>query len=273
MAIGRHTLEQLTAEKLLDWAISTFGRSMAICTSFQNEGMVLLDMAARIDPSVRVITLDTGRLPEETHHMIELVRQRYGVVVETVFPEAADVESMVRLHGPNVFYQGVSHRLLCCHVRKVLPLERKMREFLASVVGLRRTQSDSRADLRKVEDNDGRLKLSPLADWTAAGVEGYLRRHDVPQHPLYGRGYTSIGCAPCTRATRADEQERAGRWWWEQGAAKECGIHYLPNGKARRQFDVLLEEVRAATRSGFPAGVPLPPPASEVESALEPVLR
>src|ERR1700694_625490 len=138
--------------------------------------------------------------------------------------------------------------MLCCEVRKVRPLERKLHELRAWVVGLRRDQNESRADVRKIDEIDGKLKLSPLADWTAADVQEYIRRHDVPMHPLYAKGYRSIGCAPCTRAVQAGEDERAGRWWWEWDAAKECGIHLSPEGKAERKFDVLLSQILEAKR-------------------------
>ncbi len=242
-------LEQATAPALMEWALGEFGRSLAIATAFQAEGMVILDIAARISPAVRVFTLDTGRLPEETYRMIETVRERYGIAVETVAPEAAEVEAMVRLHGPNLFYREVALRNLCCEVRKVRPIERKLRELKAWVAGLRRGQNESRAAVRKVEEIDGKLKLSPLADWTANQVSQYIREHDVPVHPLYAAGYRSIGCAPCTRAVGPGEDERAGRWWWEQDAGKECGIHFSPEGKAERKLDVLLSEVLEAKRA------------------------
>jgi phosphoadenylyl-sulfate reductase (thioredoxin) len=136
--------------------------------------------------------------------------------------------------------------MLCCSVRKVRPLERKLEEFSAWVTGLRRGQSALRAELPKLEIRDGRAKISPLAGWTSEELEEYLERRRVPRHPLYARGYTSIGCAPCTRATEAGEDERAGRWWWEQDADKECGIHFSAQGRAERRVDVLLRELTAA---------------------------
>jgi len=235
--------EQVSAPELLEWAIFEFGGSLGIATAFQAEGMVILDMAARIEPHPRVFTLDTGRLPEETYRMIETVRERYGIAVETVAPDRSEVEAMVQLHGPNLFYRDLVLRNLCCEIRKVRPLERKLRQFQAWVVGLRRGQNDSRAEVRKVERVQGKLKLCPLADWTSEQVHDYIQMHDVPVHPLYAAGYRSIGCAPCTRAVRSGEDQRSGRWWWEQDAAKECGIHFSPEGKAERRLDVLLSEV------------------------------
>jgi phosphoadenylyl-sulfate reductase (thioredoxin) len=223
--------------------MDTFGRRLAIVTSFQADGMVAVDMAVRLSKDVRVVTLDTGRLPEATYKTIETVRRHYGIPVEVVCPERREVESMVTRFGPDLFYEGVPYRTLCCQIRKVRPLDRKLEEFDAWVVGLRRSQSATRGSVQKVEQVGERLKISPLADWTKDEVEQYIRAHDVPVHPLYAEGYTSIGCGPCTRATVAGEDERAGRWWWEQGTAKECGLHFTPDGKAERTVDVLLREI------------------------------
>jgi phosphoadenosine phosphosulfate reductase len=227
-------LEVVPAGELLAWATANFGSTFAIATSFQKEGMVILDLAARLRLPVRVFTLDTGRLPEETHRMIGSVRERYGIVVEAVFPEPSDVEPMVAQHGPNLFYTSVDNRALCCEMRKVRPLRRKLAEFQAWATGMRREQSETRAGIHKVADVDGRLRLCPLADWTGAQVDRYIVENRVPVHPLYERGYTSIGCAPCTRAIVPGETERAGRWWWEQSASKECGIHFTVEGLVRR---------------------------------------
>jgi phosphoadenosine phosphosulfate reductase len=229
-----HQLELYPAGRLLEWAISEYGDAFAISTSFQKEGMVLVDMASRIAPGVRVFTLDTGRLPQETHEMIDEVRLRYGIRVEVVAPEADQIAGLVAVHGTNLFYESVALRAECCAVRKVRPLARKLAGLKAWATGLRRTQGESRAAAPKAEISDGRVKLSPLADWTRDQVEEYTSAHGVPVHPLYQRGYTSIGCAPCTRAVEPGESERAGRWWWEQDAHKECGIHFAPDGKAVR---------------------------------------
>lgn len=242
-------LEQSSAQELLQWAVSEFGSSLAIATAFQAEGMVIVDIAARISAHIRVLTLDTGRLPEETYRMIETVRERYGIVVETVAPDAGELEAMVARHGPNLFYREVALRNLCCQIRKVRPLERALGGLSAWVTGLRRDQNDSRVDVRKAEEIEGKLKLNPLADWTAGQVSDYIREHAVPVHPLYAAGYRSIGCAPCTRAVQPGEDARAGRWWWEQDAAKECGIHFSPDGKAERKLDVLLSEILEAKRA------------------------
>ena len=228
-------LEDLAAGELVSWAIETYGSEFAITTSFQKEGMVIVDLACRSGSGkCRVFTLDTGRLPDETHRMMETVRERYGISVEVVTPIQEDVEAMVSAHGLDLFYQSRDLRAFCCEVRKVRPLQRKLREFKAWASGLRREQSQTRAGVRKAEEVDGRIRISPLADWNSEQVDRYIQDHDVPVHPLYLRGYTSIGCAPCTRAVEAGEDERAGRWWWEEETRKECGIHFAANGTVER---------------------------------------
>ena len=166
--------------------------------------------------------------------MMETVRERYGISVEVVTPIQEDVEAMVSAHGLDLFYRSRDLRASCCEVRKVRPLQRKLREFKAWASGLRREQSQTRAGVRKAEEVDGRIRISPLADWNSEQVDRYIQDHDVPVHPLYLRGYTSIGCAPCTRAVEAGEDERAGRWWWEEETRKECGIHFAANGTVER---------------------------------------
>jgi adenylyl-sulfate kinase len=242
--------EAAEASDILSWAIDTFGEAFAIATSFQKEGMVIVDLATRISAGVRVFTLDTGRLPDETYQMMETVRQRYGIAVEIVFPEREEVEELVAIHGPNLFYASVPARQRCCDARKVRPLDRKLETLEAWATGLRRDQGETRSAIPKVERGaNGRVKICPLADWSAPRVEEYLARHDVPVHPLYARGYTSIGCAPCTRAVEAGESERAGRWWWEEDAKKECGIHFAPDGSVAR--DIVGETEPIIMHKGF----------------------
>ena len=233
-------------QDLLEWAMSQYGDRFAITTSFQREGMVLLDMAVSLNRRVRVLTLDTGRLPEETYTMIERVRERYEISVEMVQPEGREVEAMVTQHGPNLFYGSVPERKLCCQIRKVRPLKRKLAELDAYAVGLRREQSATRESVAAVSEVGGKVKLSPLAEWSATQVGEYLAANEVPEHPLYAQNYPSIGCGPCTRATTEGEGERAGRWWWEESADKECGLHFTPAGRVMRTVDVLLEQVLQA---------------------------
>jgi phosphoadenosine phosphosulfate reductase len=237
-------LDFATPQEVLGWALERWGNSVALCTSFQAEGMALLDMAWRIDPNVRVFTVDTGRLPQETYEVMEAVRARYGIPVEVFFPEARQVEAMVGKYGPDLFRRAVPARLLCCKVRKVEPVRRALEGLDAWITGLRREQWASRANIRKVEidhEHGGLAKVNPLADWTLEEVWDYVRDHDVPMHPLYEKGFTSIGCAPCTRPTAEGEDARAGRWWWETNAPKECGIHCpLETGGFEHEIEAIL---------------------------------
>ena len=174
--------------------------------------MVILDLASRISSDVRVFTLDTGRLPDETYRMMETVRQRYGIPRRShLSRNAMTWNNWSRFHGPNLFYSSVPARQRCCDVRKVRPLERKLETLKAWATGLRRDQAETRAAVPKVDqDRDGRDEDLPAGRLDAAQVEEYIAEHDVPVHPLYARGYTSIGCAPCTRAVAA-RRERARR--------------------------------------------------------------
>ena len=226
--------EAASASKLLAWAVETYGESFAVATSFQKEGMVIVDLAARVATQLRVFTLDTCRLPDETYRMIETVRERYGIATEIVKPDAREVRELVQIGGENLFYESVESRKLCCDIRKVRPLDRKLSTLRAWATGIRRDQSAVRSRTPKVERSVTPVKINPLADWTAAQVDEYTRAHRLPVHPLYARGYTSIGCAPCTRAIKPGEDQRAGRWWWERDEQKECGIHFDPDGEVRR---------------------------------------
>jgi phosphoadenosine phosphosulfate reductase len=215
-------------ETVLQWAYETFSR-VAIVASFQAESSVLIDMASRIRKDVTVLTLDTGRLPQATHDMIDRVRDRYAIDVQVVAPEAAEIEQMVGSHGVNLFYKSVENRRLCCDVRKSRPLARALRSYDAWITGLRRQQASTRTETQVVapdREHEGLTKIAPLATWSKDRVWTYIRDHDLPYHSLYDLGYTSIGCAPCTRATTANEDERAGRWWWEVNEVKECGLHW-----------------------------------------------
>jgi len=215
-------------EELLRWALSTFGRTMALAWSGA-EDVAVLDMMHRIDPkAARVFTLDTGRLNPETYDLMDRVRGKYGIEIEIVFPDAQAVEAMVRAKGVNLFYHSLENRQECCRVRKVEPLRKVLGTLDGWITGARRAQSVTRQDLRKLEldaAHGGIVKVNPLADWSTAQVFDYLKANDVPKNRLHALGYPSIGCAPCTRSVRPGEDERSGRWWWENPDSKECGLH------------------------------------------------
>lgn len=202
----------------------------AFSSSFGAEDMVLLDLIVRDALPIDIFTLDTGRLPEETHALMREVEQRYGRVFTVSFPDAQAVSQLVAEQGSNGFYDSVDKRRACCGVRKVQPLERALAGRGAWVTGQRAAQSATRTGLQALEPHEpdnrpGVLKVNPLHDWSEAEVWAYLRAHEVPVNALHARRFPSIGCAPCTRAITAGEDVRAGRWWWEEPAGKECGLH------------------------------------------------
>ena len=220
-----------SAEQVLRWSVDTYGRKVALSSSFQADGMVVLDISRRLGLDLRVITVDTGRLPPETHELIDEVRERYGVEIETQFPDQAELSDLVTKFGTNPFYRSVSLRLRCCEIRKSHPVDAALGELDAWITGLRRNQTETRQNIDKIEIDDahgGIVKLNPLADWDDAAVWDYIKANEVPYNRLYDMGYTSIGCAPCTRPVEPGEDARAGRWWWESGVPKECGIHMSP---------------------------------------------
>ena len=238
-------LDDQEPEDVIAWALETLGDRIAIVTALQVDGMAVLDMAARIDPQVRVITVDTGRLPAQTHQFIETVREHYpDTRWQVLTPDAGEVEAMVRTSGPDLFRNSVADRMRCCQVRKVRPLVSALRGLDGWFTGLRRDQWASRAAIKKVEldhDHSGIVKVNALADWESQDVWDYVERHGVPTHPLYDQGYTSFGCDPCTRPVQPGEDERAGRWWWETGAPKECGIHCpIETGSFEHQAEVIV---------------------------------
>jgi phosphoadenosine phosphosulfate reductase len=225
--------EEKKAEEILKWAIEKFGKKVALASSFGAEDVVLIDMLMKIDPSARIFTIDTGRLPQETYDVIEKIMEKYGAKIEFLFPDKRAVEEMLERYGPNLFYKSVELRRLCCHIRKVEPLERILKDLDAWITGLRREQSVTRVQIEKVEEDERTfdgikrvlIKINPLADWTEKQVWDYIKRNNVPYNALHDRSYPSIGCAPCTRAIKPGEDIRAGRWWWETPEKKECGLH------------------------------------------------
>ena len=221
-------LQDASAEDVLRWALSEFGRDVSLACSFGAEDVVLVDLIAKIDPSARIFVLDTGRLHQETYDVMQRHRERYGIEFEVFAPDTATLQSLLRTKGPNSFYESIDNRKECCGIRKVEPLRRALSDRRAWITGLRREQAVTRYNLAKIESDDahgGILKLNPLADWTESQVWEYIRTHDVPYNALHDQGFPSIGCAPCTRAIRPGEDVRAGRWWWETPEQKECGLH------------------------------------------------
>jgi phosphoadenosine phosphosulfate reductase len=215
--------ERWSPEETLKWAFSTFEDEAAIASGFGAEGMVLIDMASRLQRDFRVFTLDTEFLFPETYDLIDRVERLYGIKVERVY-SALTPEEQEQQFGAELWKQNPDQ---CCKLRKVDPLRTKLAELRAWITAIRRDQTSSRATARKVEWDSKfqRIKINPIAAWTAEMVWAYIRKHKVPYNPLHDRNYPSIGCTHCTRAIRPGEDARAGRW---SGFSKnECGLHVV----------------------------------------------
>jgi phosphoadenosine phosphosulfate reductase len=220
------TLDALDLDARLRVVAERFPGRAAFSTSLGQEDQVITDAIWRQDLPIRIFTLDTGRLFEETLDLIDATRARYGKDIEVFFPDAREVEALVSTRGLFSFRESVEDRKHCCQIRKVHPLQRALQGVDVWITGLRREQSANRHTMRVVEWDEGYqlLKCNPLIDWSADEMVAYLAAHRVPDNPLHRRGFVSIGCAPCTRAIEPGEDPRAGRWWWET-SKKECGLH------------------------------------------------
>ncbi|QQM32692.1 phosphoadenylyl-sulfate reductase [Martelella lutilitoris] len=207
--------------------VAESGRPAVFTTSLGIEDQVLTGAIAMAGLPIRIVTLDTGRLFDETLQLIEDTEARFGIAIERFHPRQEAVDAYVAEHGRNGFYESVDARHACCHIRKLDPLAQALEGAAYWITGLRRGQSGNRATTPFYEEDKARhlTKINPLADWNIADIRAFAERNDVPLNPLHERGYPSIGCAPCTRAIKPGEPERAGRWWWENDAKRECGLH------------------------------------------------
>lgn len=213
-------------QQVLAEAVRLFHPRLVMASSFSHEDVLLMALAAEVEPSIRVFSLDTGRLPEETYAVADTVSRQLGIQVEWFFPDRERVEALQRSKGMYSFRESLDSRHECCRIRKVEPLQRALHGAEAWITGQRRSQSVTRSDLAVLEPAEGGpLKINPLADFSPEQVLQEVRRRRLPENALYARGYASIGCAPCTRAVRPGEDERSGRWWWELPEHKECGLH------------------------------------------------
>jgi phosphoadenosine phosphosulfate reductase len=215
--------EKWSPPRVLNWALDTFGDKVAVSSAFGAEGMVLIDMAARLGRKFRVFTIDTDFLFAETYNLIDKIQQRYEINIEKVF-SIHSPEEQERIHGEALWTRDPNQ---CCNLRKVEPLRRKLSELSAWITSIRRDQTAFRESALKVQWDAkfGLVKVNPIADWTSQQVWRYIRDNDVPYNALHDQGYPSIGCTHCTRAVRPGEDSRAGRW---PGTSKtECGLHVI----------------------------------------------
>jgi phosphoadenosine phosphosulfate reductase len=214
------------AEKLQFLAENHPGK-VVFTTSFGYEDQVITDILFRNNFGVEVVTLDTGRLFEETYKVYRSTLEKYGKPIRAFFPPADKVEELLNKKGPFSFYESLENRKECCFIRKVIPLKRALAGNEIWITGLRASQSENRSDMQEFEWDEGNqiLKYNPLLNWSLDEVKEYIKLNHVPYNILHDRGFVSIGCEPCTRAIKPGEDFRAGRWWWEQNSGKECGLH------------------------------------------------
>ncbi|MDX8394109.1 MAG: phosphoadenylyl-sulfate reductase [Mariprofundales bacterium] len=229
LAKSAHVIE---AKAIIIAALAAHENDLVYGSSFGTESPVMLHLMQEYAPSVPVMTLDTGRLPQETYDFIEQASEFFNITkLQITFPDCQAVQDMVNMpeQGINLFYKSIALRKQCCQIRKVEPMKRALAEYGAWFTGRRRGQSTTRSDLSAFEADDpvfGLPKYNPLYNWNRKKVQEYIKVFSLPQHPLLNKGYVSIGCAPCSRAIAIGEDERAGRWWWEQqDSAAECGLH------------------------------------------------
>lgn len=220
-------LKDKSATEILSYFINDFDGIVGLASSLGAEDQVLTDMIVKINKETKIFTLDTGRVFPETYKVLDVTNKKYGINIDVYFPDHSSIEKMVNSKGINLFYDSIENRKLCCFNRKIEPLKRALSEIDIWITGLRKDQSVTRFFTPLIEWDEGNnvLKVNPLLSWTEKNVWNYIKENSVPYNELHDKGFPSIGCQPCTRAIKDNEDIRAGRWWWEQPEHKECGLH------------------------------------------------
>lgn len=224
--------------KQLQYLTDRFSGEVVFSTSFGLEDQALTHFIAVNKLPIKIFTLDTGRMFAETYSTWSRTAEKYQLTIEAFYPEAITLQQFVTEKGPNSFYESVENRKQCCFIRKVEPLQRALKGNKIWITGIRAEQSNNRLDMPMVEwdEINQAIKIHPLLDWTWGQVKQFVSRNNVPYNPLHDNGFVSIGCAPCTRATKPGEDFRAGRWWWEDNSKKECGLHiHVPEKEEVKQ--------------------------------------
>ncbi len=220
-------LNDLSPEAALTLLSKEFSGESIFSTSFSWEDQAISHMILSEKLPIKIFTLDTGRLFGETYYVWSRTNEMYDTRVEAYYPKSDAIERFVTDKGPNAFYESVENRKECCFIRKVEPLQRALKGNALWVTGLRAEHSPDRGDLSQLEwDETNKIfKFHPLLHWSTEKLKEYVHNNGIPYNTLHDKGYVSIGCASCTRAIREGEDFRAGRWWWEDKANKECGLH------------------------------------------------
>lgn len=216
----------LSLEKAFE-TLSTLGfKNIAFSTSLGQEDQVLTDVIFKNNHPIKVFTLDTGRLFEQTYDILDKTQKKYNKSISSFAPDNNELEALLDSKGPYSFYDSIENRKECCSIRKINPLQKALKGVDLWITGLRASQSNSRSTLSffSYDDAFGLPKFNPLVNWTLEEVENYLEQNNVPENSLHKKGFVSIGCEPCTRAVKPGEDIRSGRWWWEE-SKKECGLH------------------------------------------------
>ncbi|GFO57718.1 phosphoadenosine phosphosulfate reductase [Geomonas silvestris] len=217
-----------SAQDILKTGVAAAGGPVKLACSFSLEDVAIIELVKELGLDVGVFALDTGRLNEETYEVADALTERYRIKIDWYFPRHEAVEKLEREKGLFSFRESLENRHECCHIRKVEPLGRALKDLKGWVTGMRREHGVTRGDLKAIEIdqvNGGILKLNPLLDWSEEQLLAFAKERRLPQNRLLKEGYRSIGCAPCTRAVQPGEDARSGRWWWENPEHKECGLH------------------------------------------------
>jgi len=217
----------LSVDELFGFLAKEFPGEVTFSTSFSYEDQVITHKILSNRLPIQIFTLDTGRLFPETYSVWTATNEKYNTHIKAYYPDHTLLEEFIAEKGPNSFYESVENRKQCCFIRKVDPLKRALKNNKIWITGLRAEHSPDRQNLAQVEWDEGNeiIKYHPLLHWTTDEVKESINQYKIPYNPLHDKGFVSIGCAPCTRAIKAGEDFRAGRWWWEDNSKKECGLH------------------------------------------------
>ena len=217
----------VSIDELLLALVNQFPGKVIFSTSFSYEDQVITHKILSNNLPIKIFTLDTGRLFPETYSVWRATNEKYNTHIKAYYPDAISLENFVSEKGPNSFYESVENRKDCCFIRKVEPLKRALKDNSIWITGLRAEHSIDRSDMPQVEwdESNNIIKYHPILHWTTEEVKRYINENNIPYNILHDKGFVSIGCAPCTRAIKAGEDFRAGRWWWEDDSKKECGLH------------------------------------------------
>lgn len=228
MNLQDQTSHSIEALNILHSGHEKTAGNLALACSFSVEDLIIIDLIKKAGLNVSTFAIDTGRLHEETYEVAEALLQKYGLQIEWYLPQTEALQQLERAKGLFSFRESIENRHECCHIRKVEPLQRALKNRAGWITGQRRAQGTTRKTLDAFEIDHAHakiLKLNPLYNWSDEQVWDHAGTHRLPVNRLHDAGYPSIGCAPCTRAIKPGEDIRAGRWWWESPEHKECGLH------------------------------------------------